>query len=124
MRRRAWPAQSPAPHRARRSRRAVSREALFLAGDVLAIILIEPAAEEAAAVDQIQLFARSIWVAGSVGVRNQFGHRSGGGRFGQGGAVGVEAAQDMVLLAVGLDDDRLWRRPFDLALRPEAERRL
>src|SRR5215210_2858340 len=119
----ARPHPSPAPARKtpRRRRHAGSSAALFLILDMVAVLLVavELATEEAGVVDQVKRFALSPRSAGLNGILEHLLPRP----FAEGDVIGVEAAQDTVLVGVGCDVSIRHRRgSLELAPRPEAER--
>src|SRR5882724_13686074 len=88
---------------------------------MMTVVVVEAAAEESAAIDEIEPFTREARrTAGRL--RTIFQDR--GHRFraqGGGSSIVVDAPQDMILLAIGLDDrGRRWGA-LGGALRPEAE---
>src|SRR5436309_7096315 len=110
----------PAPARQIQAyrRRLPGSAAVFFVADSMAVLLVEPAAEKAGAIDQIQPLGRGCLNAGRLRVFDQMGHRS----LGPGGPIAVETAQDMVLVAIHPDDGGRRRGILDFAFRPEAER--
>src|SRR5436305_3094689 len=152
-----WPSKLPASFARTNPRPAPARQiqayrrrlpgsaAVFRVVDMLAVpTTVEPAAEEAAAIDQVKQLARSHrtarlrifdqieaaamdrvkslarnhLIASRLRIFDQIGNPS----LGPGGPVDVEAAQNMILFAIQPDDGVRRLGILDLSLRPEAER--